>query len=131
MQMLAGHAALSTTQRYIEADVEAQRKVVDLVCGSTRYSAESALSAAAVTPNSRGPSTAGNNSKVVGRSSRRNSTAGKRDSKADSMGSRTHTRSHTRSRDPNPCATSDALSGAGDYPEWPAMVLAKPAQRRG
>jgi hypothetical protein len=25
--MLAGHAALSTTQRYIEADVEAQRKV--------------------------------------------------------------------------------------------------------
>ena len=31
MQMLAGHAALSTTQRYIEADVEAQRKVVDLI----------------------------------------------------------------------------------------------------
>ena len=31
VQMLAGHAALSTTQRYIEADVEAQRKVV--VCG--------------------------------------------------------------------------------------------------
>ena len=30
-QMLAGHAALSTTQRYIEADVEAQRKVVDLI----------------------------------------------------------------------------------------------------
>ena len=30
VQMLAGHAALSTTQRYIEADVEAQRKVVDL-----------------------------------------------------------------------------------------------------
>jgi integrase/recombinase XerD len=29
--MLAGHKALSTTQRYIEADVEAQRKVVDLV----------------------------------------------------------------------------------------------------
>ena len=26
MQMLADHAALSTTQRYIEADVEAQRK---------------------------------------------------------------------------------------------------------
>jgi integrase/recombinase XerD len=31
VQMLAGHKALSTTQRYIEADVEAQRKVVDLV----------------------------------------------------------------------------------------------------
>ena len=31
VQMLAGHAALSTTQRYIEADVEAQRKVVDLL----------------------------------------------------------------------------------------------------
>jgi integrase len=31
VQMLAGHAALSTTPRYIEADVEAQRKVVDLV----------------------------------------------------------------------------------------------------
>jgi integrase/recombinase XerD len=31
VQMLAGHAALGTTQRYIEADVEAQRKVVDLV----------------------------------------------------------------------------------------------------
>ena len=31
VQMLAGHVALSTTQRYIEADVEAQRKVVDLV----------------------------------------------------------------------------------------------------
>jgi integrase/recombinase XerD len=31
VQMLAGHATLSTTQRYIEADVEAQRKVVDLV----------------------------------------------------------------------------------------------------
>ena len=29
--MLAGHAALSTTQRYIEANVEAQRKVVDLI----------------------------------------------------------------------------------------------------
>jgi hypothetical protein len=29
--MLAGNAALSTTQRYIEADVESQRKVVDLV----------------------------------------------------------------------------------------------------
>ena len=31
VQMLARHAALSTTQRYIEADVEAQRKVVDLI----------------------------------------------------------------------------------------------------
>jgi hypothetical protein len=31
VQMLAGHAALSTTQRYIEADAEAQRKVVDLI----------------------------------------------------------------------------------------------------
>jgi integrase/recombinase XerD len=31
VQMLAGHAALSTTQRYIEADVEAQRKVVNLI----------------------------------------------------------------------------------------------------
>jgi len=31
VQMLAGHAALSTTQRYIEADVLAQRKVVDLI----------------------------------------------------------------------------------------------------
>ena len=29
--MLAGDAALSTTQRYIEANVEAQRKVVDLI----------------------------------------------------------------------------------------------------
>ena len=31
VQMLAGHAALGTTQRYIEADVDAQRKVVDLL----------------------------------------------------------------------------------------------------
>ena len=31
VQMVAGHAALSTTQRYIEADVEAQRKTVDLI----------------------------------------------------------------------------------------------------
>ena len=31
VQMLAGHKALSTTQRYIEADVEAQKRVVDLV----------------------------------------------------------------------------------------------------
>jgi hypothetical protein len=27
----AGHAALSTTQRYIEADVEAQRRVAELI----------------------------------------------------------------------------------------------------
>jgi integrase len=31
VQILAGHAALSTTQRYIEADAEAQRKVVELI----------------------------------------------------------------------------------------------------
>ncbi len=31
VQMLAGHSALSTTQRYIEADAEAQKRVVDLV----------------------------------------------------------------------------------------------------
>jgi integrase/recombinase XerD len=31
VQILAGHAALSTTQRYIEADAEAQSKVVDLI----------------------------------------------------------------------------------------------------
>jgi len=31
IQMLAGHSALSTTQRYIEADVMAQRKIVELV----------------------------------------------------------------------------------------------------
>ncbi len=31
VQMLAGHRALSTTQRYIEADVDAQRRVVDLI----------------------------------------------------------------------------------------------------
>ena len=31
VQMLAGHRALTTTQRYIEADVEAQKQVVDLV----------------------------------------------------------------------------------------------------
>jgi integrase len=31
IQMLAGHRALSTTQRYIEGDVEAQKRVVDLV----------------------------------------------------------------------------------------------------
>ena len=31
IQVLAGHAALSTTQRYIEADVEAQKRVVHLV----------------------------------------------------------------------------------------------------
>jgi len=31
VQMLAGHATLSTTQRYIDADVEAQKKIVELV----------------------------------------------------------------------------------------------------
>lgn len=31
VQVLAGHKALSTTQRYIEADVEAQKRVVDLL----------------------------------------------------------------------------------------------------
>ena len=31
VQMLTGHRALNTTQRYIEADVEAQRRIVDLV----------------------------------------------------------------------------------------------------
>lgn len=31
IQILAGHSALSTTQRYIEADAAAQRKIVDLV----------------------------------------------------------------------------------------------------
>ena len=31
IQALAGHASLSTTQRYIEADVEAQRRIVDLL----------------------------------------------------------------------------------------------------
>ncbi len=31
VQMLAGHRALSTTQRYVEADVDAQRRVVDLI----------------------------------------------------------------------------------------------------
>jgi integrase/recombinase XerD len=31
VQMLAGHRALTTTQRYIEADVDAQRRVVDLI----------------------------------------------------------------------------------------------------
>jgi len=31
VQLLAGHSALSTTQRYIEADAAAQRKIVDLV----------------------------------------------------------------------------------------------------
>ena len=31
IQMLAGHRALSTTQRYIEGDEEAQKRVVDLV----------------------------------------------------------------------------------------------------
>ncbi len=31
IQLLAGHSALSTTQRYIEADGMAQRRVVELV----------------------------------------------------------------------------------------------------
>lgn len=31
VQMLAGHASLSVTQRYIEADSEAQRRVVDVI----------------------------------------------------------------------------------------------------
>ena len=31
VQMLAGHTALGTTQRYIESDVEAQRRIVDLL----------------------------------------------------------------------------------------------------
>ena len=31
VQMLAGHASLAVTQRYIEGDSEAQRKIVDLV----------------------------------------------------------------------------------------------------
>jgi integrase len=31
VQLLAGHSALSTTQRYIEADGEAQRRVVEVV----------------------------------------------------------------------------------------------------
>jgi integrase/recombinase XerD len=31
VEMLAGHTALSTTQHYIEADAEAQKRVVDLV----------------------------------------------------------------------------------------------------
>ena len=31
VQILAGHSALGTTQRYIEADAAAQRKIVDMV----------------------------------------------------------------------------------------------------
>ncbi|MFZ4986984.1 MAG: tyrosine-type recombinase/integrase [Blastocatellia bacterium] len=31
VQVLAGHSALGTTQRYIEADVEAQRRIVGLI----------------------------------------------------------------------------------------------------
>jgi integrase len=31
IHMLAGHRALTTIQRYIEADVDAQRRVVDLI----------------------------------------------------------------------------------------------------
>jgi integrase/recombinase XerD len=31
VQMLTGHSELSTTQRYVEADAEAQKRVVELV----------------------------------------------------------------------------------------------------
>ena len=31
VQMLAGHSSLAVTQRYIEGDSEARRKIVDLV----------------------------------------------------------------------------------------------------
>ncbi len=31
VQCLAGHSSLNTTQRYIESDTEARRKIVDLV----------------------------------------------------------------------------------------------------
>ena len=31
VQLLAGHSALSTTQRYIEVSAEAKRRVVELV----------------------------------------------------------------------------------------------------
>ena len=31
VQLLAGHASLSTTQRYIEAHANAQRRIVELV----------------------------------------------------------------------------------------------------
>jgi site-specific recombinase XerC len=31
VQELAGHSSLGTTQRYIEADADAQRKIVDLI----------------------------------------------------------------------------------------------------
>ena len=33
VQALAGHSSLSTTQRYIEINAEAKRRVVELVCG--------------------------------------------------------------------------------------------------
>ena len=31
VQLLAGHASITTTQRYIEGDTEAQRKLVSLL----------------------------------------------------------------------------------------------------
>ena len=31
VQMMVGHRSLETTQRYIEADSETQRKVIDLI----------------------------------------------------------------------------------------------------
>ena len=31
VQMMAGHSSLQTTQRYIEADSDSQRRVVDLI----------------------------------------------------------------------------------------------------
>ena len=31
IQMMVGHSSLQTTQRYIEADSDSQRKVVDLI----------------------------------------------------------------------------------------------------
>jgi integrase/recombinase XerD len=31
VQQLAGHSSLSTTQRYIEGDSDAKRKLVDLI----------------------------------------------------------------------------------------------------
>ena len=31
IQMMVGHSSLQTTQRYIEADSETQRKIIDLI----------------------------------------------------------------------------------------------------
>ena len=31
IQMMVGHSSLQTTQRYIEADSQSQRKVIDLI----------------------------------------------------------------------------------------------------